>query len=140
MDLKKEVTHTGNVSVIGEKGIKVKIGIIAGCSDCQIKGSCNLVEQSQKELFIECNPSHFKKGQRVKVSLKTSTGKNTVFIYYILPVFVMLIAMLFAPVFIKNENGIGIFSLFSLLPYYFVIFLFRKSFKKKITYIVTPIL
>lgn len=139
MDLKKEISHTGFVTNIEQKGINVNIKVIAGCSDCQIKGNCIMVEQANKELFIECNPSHFKTGQMVEVRLKSSPGGNIFFLNYFLPFIVLLSVMVTSSAFIKNETTLGLFSLGSLLPYYFILYLFRKKIKKKIRYHVTPL-
>ena len=137
MDTKKEVTHTGIVGKIDKKGIKVTIGILAGCADCQINGNCNMAEQSVKELFIECDSSQYKTGQRVLVSLKSANEMNTRFLKYILPFMVLLLVMFITSLFTKNEVIIGIASLLSLFSYYII--LFRIRIKEKVKYGVTPL-
>lgn len=136
---KNEVTHTGIISEVGARGIKVKIGVYAGCANCHINGNCEMAEQADKELFIDCIPHHYQKGQRVEVRLKKGSGMNSKFLLYVLPFMVLLLVMLISNAFIKNETTIGILSLTSLLLYYFIILLLRNKIKKRISYFITPI-
>lgn len=139
MDSKKEVTHTGIVKEVGIKGIKVGIVVISGCASCQIKGSCNMSEQTDKELEIECDPYLFTVGQHVIVRLKASQGMNALFLGYLLPFFVLLTVMIIATKATKNEGLVGLISLFSLVPYYLLLYVFRNRIKKKFTYVVQPL-
>ena len=139
MDSKKEVTHTGFVKEIGERGIKVGIIVQSGCASCQIKGSCNMSEQTDKELEIECNPFEYKLGQQVMVRLKSSQGMNALFLGYVLPFLVLLATMIITSNMTSNEGVIGIVALASLIPYYAILYLYRNKIKKKFTYVVHPL-
>jgi len=139
MDSNKEVTHIGIISEIGDRGIKVNIVVLTGCAGCQIKGSCNMAEQSDKKIFIECDPFQYKAGQRVMVKLKSSQGMNALFLGYVLPFIILISVLAITSVFIKNEGIVGIVSLLSLLPYFIILFLFRKRIKKKFNYVIIPL-
>lgn len=139
MDSKKEVTHTGIVKEVGKRGIKVGIVVQSGCASCQIKGTCNMSEQTDKELDIECNPYDFQLGQRVMVHLKSSQGMNALFLGYVLPFLVLLTAMIVVSQLTSNEGIIGIAALASLVPYYSVLYLYRNKIKKKFSYVVRPL-
>ncbi|MBN1768417.1 MAG: SoxR reducing system RseC family protein [Prolixibacteraceae bacterium] len=139
MSAKNEVTHTGIVKSVGSYGITVGVVVQSGCASCQIKGACNMAEQADKELEINCDPAGFKIGQQVKVFLKTSQGMNALFLGYVLPFLVLLGVMIILSNIIEDEGLVGIFSLLSLAPYYLVLFLFRKQIKKKFTYVVKPL-
>ncbi|MGF7140017.1 SoxR reducing system RseC family protein [Roseimarinus sediminis] len=139
MSSKQEVTHTGIVREIGPKGIKVGIVVQSGCASCQIKGSCNMSEQSDKELDIDCNPADFHSGQHVLVHLKSSQGMNALFLGYILPFLVLLGTMIIATKLIDDEGITGLLGLASLVPYYIVLYFFRDKIKKRFTYVVNPL-
>jgi positive regulator of sigma E activity len=139
MDSKKGITHTGLICEVGKRAIKVKIGIVAGCADCQIKGNCNMADQTEKELTIECDPILFRVGQRVRVSLKTSPGTNALFMRYILPFFILLTVMIITSAILKDETTVGIVSLSSLILYFFILFLFVNRIKNKVKYEVVPL-
>jgi positive regulator of sigma E activity len=140
MDTRREVTHTGIINKIDNKGIKVTIGVLAGCSDCQIKGNCNMAEQSVKELFIECDSAKYKTGQRVIVRLKSKREINFQFLKYILPFFILIMVMLITSVFTRNETTIGIISVITLISYYIFYMLTGRRSKKGVQYEVNPLL
>ena len=139
MSSKKEVTHTGIVREIGARGIKVGIVVQSGCASCQIKGSCTMSEQTDKELEIECNPKQFEMGQRVMVHLKSSQGMHALFLGYILPFLVLLTVMIVSSKITDDEGITGLVSLASLVPYYTLLYLFSNKIKKKFTYVVNPL-
>jgi len=131
MDSKKEVTHTGIVKEVGKRGIKVEIIVLSGCAACAIKGSCNMAEQSNKKLDIECDPVGFFPNQQVEVRLQASQGFHALFLGYVLP-FVLLMAVMIGSSLLTSDEGlIGLVALGSLLPYYFFLYLFRNRYKKK---------
>lgn len=139
MDSKKEVTHTGIVKAIEEKRIIVSVVVKSGCASCEIKGACNMSEQADKELTIECNTSEYRIGQKVVVHLKSAQGMHAVFYGYVLPFIVLLTTMIITSMKTENEGLIGAVALGSLVPYYFALYLNRNTFKKKFTYVVKPL-
>lgn len=139
MDSKKEVTHTGFVKEIGKRGIKVGIVVQSGCASCQIKSACNMAEQSDKELEIDCNPEEYRIGQQVVVRLKASQGMNALFLGYVLPFLVLLAVMIIVSNLTADEGLIGIAALASMVPYYIALYLYRNKIKKKFTYVVQPL-
>jgi len=139
MDSKKEVTHTGIVKEIGEGAIKVSIIVQSGCASCQIKGTCNMSEQTDKLLEIECNPFEYKIGQQVLVKLKSSQGMNALFLGYVLPFLVLLTVMIIVSNLTNEEGIIGMAALASLVPYYIVLYYYRNKIKKIFTYVVHPL-
>lgn len=139
MSTKNEVTHTGIVKSVGRDGIIVGIVVQSGCASCQIKGACNMAEQTDKELDIRCDPFAYKVGQQVTVCLKTAQGMNALFLGYVLPFIVLLSVMIILSNFIEDEGVVGLVSLASLVPYYVVLYFFRKQIKKKFTYVVKPL-
>lgn len=139
MGSNKEVTHNGIIKSKTTQGIKVAIVVQSGCASCQIKGSCNMAEQTDKELDISCDPLLYRVGQRVEVRLKASQGFNALFLGYLLPFIVLLSVMIITTNITKNEGVVGIAAILSLAPYYLALYLFRNKIKKKFTYVVQPL-
>lgn len=139
MGSEKEVSHTGIVKAISENGIKVGIVVQSGCASCQIKGTCNMSEQTDKELDITCNPNAFYIGQKVMVRLKASQGMNALFLGYVLPFIILLLTMIISSNLIDNEGIVGLISLGSIVPYYIILYLLKNSIRKKFTYVVDPL-
>ncbi|MCF8358578.1 MAG: SoxR reducing system RseC family protein [Prolixibacteraceae bacterium] len=139
MGSKNVVTHTGVVKETGTKGIKVDITVLSGCASCQIKGSCSMAEQTNKELEIECDPAPFKTGQKVLVKLQTHQGFRALFLGYLLPFIILVTVMIILSTLIENEATVGLISLASIIPYYIAIYVLRNKIKKKFTYVVNPL-
>ncbi|MBN2262985.1 MAG: SoxR reducing system RseC family protein [Prolixibacteraceae bacterium] len=139
MGSNKEVTHNGIVKSKTTQGIKVAIVVQSGCASCQIKGSCNMAEQTDKELDISCDPLLYRVGQRVEVKLKASQGFSALFLGYLLPFFVLLTTMIIASNITQDEGIVGIAAILSLAPYYLALYFFRNKIKKKFTYVVQPL-
>lgn len=139
MGSNKEVTHTGIVKTTDSTGITISMIVNSGCASCQIKGSCNMSEQTEKELNIECDSNSYKVGQMVKVHLQSSQGFLALFLGYIIPL-IVLIAVVVITMSITQEEGIaGLVGLASLAPYYLILYLSRNKIKNKFTYVVHPL-
>lgn len=139
MSSKKEVIHTGIVKELRDAGIKVSILVKSGCASCEIKGACNMAEQSDKELDIDCSPAEYRVGQRVEIRLKSSQGMHALFLGYFLPFLILLATMIIASNLITNEGTVGLVSIGSLIPYYTILYFFKNRIKKKFSYVVRPL-
>ena len=139
MSAKNEVTHTGIVKSVGEDGITVNIVVQSGCASCEIKGACSMSEQSDKELDIDCSPIGFNVGQHVNIRLKSSQGMNALFLGYVLPFLILLTVMIILTSLTDKEGLVGVISIASLVPYYSLLYYYRKQIKKKFTYVVEPL-
>jgi sigma-E factor negative regulatory protein RseC len=139
MDSIKEVAHTGTVKSVEDKGIKVSITVLSGCASCNIKGVCNMSEQADKEIEIECEPIQFKVGQEVEIRMKESLGFHALFLGYVLPFILMIIILSISSFLSANEAIVGLLSIGSLVPYYSLLYLFRNRIKKKFSYVVNPL-
>jgi sigma-E factor negative regulatory protein RseC len=138
MSSKQEVVHNGIVKSLSYNSINVGIVVKAGCGSCQIKNSCSMVEKSDKELEIECDPTQFRVGQQVSVRLKTQQGMNAIFLGYVLPFLILFSTMLISSTISNNEGTTGLLSLASVAVYYIVLYFFKNRIKKKFTYVVIP--
>lgn len=139
MDSNKEVTHTGIVKSINSTGITISMIVNSGCASCQIKGSCNMSEQTEKELNIKCDSSSYKVGQMVLVRLQASQGFHALFLGYILPLIILIATVVIMMHLTQNEGISGLVGLSSLAPYYLVLYLRRNKIKNKFTYVVNPL-
>src|SRR5574344_370701 len=140
MEINKVVTHKGIVKEIHKQGIKVNIVVVAGCVSCELKGSCNMSEKSDKEIDINCNPDRFKVGQEVIVSMKSTQGFNAAFLGYVLPFIIMVVVLILLSFVSKNELVVGVGSIASLVPYYLLLYAFRTKISKKFSFQVNPLI
>jgi len=140
MEINKVVTHKGIVKEIQKQGIIVNIVVVAGCVSCELKGSCNMSEKSDKEIEINCNPDKFKVGQEVVVSMKSTQGYHAAFLGYVLPLIMLVVVLIILSFISKNELVIGLGSIASLVPYYLMLYIFRKNISNKFTFQVNSLI
>lgn len=121
------VTHTGRISQITDKEIKVSIISQSACAACHAKGACSASDMAEKEIDVPWFGTHaYAVGDEVVVELAQNQGIKAVLLGYIVPFFVLLISLL---VFIglgENEGIAGLLSLLMLIPYYVILSRLKK--------------
>jgi sigma-E factor negative regulatory protein RseC len=129
------VTHPGIVMQISGHIAEVMILAKSACSSCQVKGACNMAEMEEKRVFVELPPEHsFKSGQQVNVMMKQSLGNFAVFLGYILPFLILLLALIVSISVGLGEGVAGLLALGILVPYYFVLYRLRSRLSRKFSF------
>lgn len=127
------IDHEGIVQRNSGKSVTVSIMANSACSGCHTESSCMLSKSENK--IIEVTGSYnFHPGDQVTILMEPSTGFAAIFYGYVLPVIsviVILILMISAGL---PEVFSGLISLGILLPYYLILFLFRKRLNEKFTF------
>ena len=127
------ISHEGLVVSAGKDKVRVKIMSISACASCHAKGSCTAADMSDK--YIDALPEEtFSAGDKVNVVINEKSGWKALFYAILLP-FVILVSVLFIlSASGKSEPFSAVISLLSLVPYYFILYLFRKRFEKKFSF------
>ena len=129
-----EISHEGIDKKILEDKIIVTIVSQSACSMCSAKGMCPASELQDKDIEIENYPGTFHTGQKVLVTGTTSQSMKALFYGYLLP-FILVIAVLITFMQITGEEGLsGLLSLGILVPYYLLLYLFRKNLKQSFNF------
>ncbi|MBP7508364.1 MAG: SoxR reducing system RseC family protein [Prolixibacteraceae bacterium] len=139
MDSSNKVIHNGFVKEINPGKIKVGMTVLSGCASCNIKGACSMAEKTDKDIEIECNSNDYKIGQEVMVELETSLGLKAILFSYVLPLVIIITTLIIASSFLQNELLVALLALTSVIPYYLILYLFRRNISKKFTYNVSHI-
>jgi sigma-E factor negative regulatory protein RseC len=136
------MTNSGSPVIINHEGIvqrkednKVFVAIISAsaCSGCHAEGSCTM--SGKEEKIIEVS-GHYnvKPGDQVTVLMKQSMGYAALFLGYVIPV-IAVIAALIAFISLRlPELTSGLASLSILIPYYTILFFFRKTINEKFSF------
>jgi sigma-E factor negative regulatory protein RseC len=132
--MQKKVTpvvhHEGIVQKNSGDFVTVNISSVSACSSCHAKGSCNVSESEAK--IIEVNGNYdVRPGDPVTILMKQSMGYSALFLGYILPFFLIIASLIILSSIEFAELTAGLFSLAMLVPYYTILFLFRKQINKK---------
>lgn len=133
--MEHRISHEGIITNINNDSIEIKILSKSACASCNIKSACNMSEMQEKIITIPApKDKNLSIGQEVKISMGLGQANKAVIFAYVIPV-VILISMIFIFNALKIEEGINaLLSISSLLPYYLILFLFRKKLKRKFEY------
>ena len=127
------IDHEGIVQKADEKSVIVSISAASACSGCHAEGSCTL--SGKEEKIIEVSGRYnVKPGDTVTILMKQSMGYAALFLGYLLPL-ISVIAILIILISLKvPELVAGLTSLAILIPYYLILYFFRKRINEKFTF------
>ena len=112
----------------------VKINSESACSACHAKGVCGAADQEEKFLDVPISGASYKTGEQVHVQVARRLGFKAVALGYFYP-FLLLMAVLILLILIGvSELKAGSLALLSILPYYLLLFLFRKRIESTFTF------
>lgn len=124
-----EISHDGRV-VNKENGkLLVKIISRSACGKCHAKGFCSAADMAEK--FIDViTYENFRVGDEVRVIMEERLGWMAMFYSFFLPFLVMTSVLFLTYAVSGKETSAGLFAIGSLIPYFFVLYMFRKKFEK----------
>ncbi len=129
------IVHEGVVKEIFDAGVDVSITAEAACGSCKMKRACGMDESQQKTVTVFTPAARFfRVGERVEVLMKPAMGYTAMAIVYVIPIFVVLIALAVLVHIGVPELISGLGALVFLAAYYFIIYLFRDRIARKIRF------
>lgn len=124
------IIKNGTVESVGDKTVKVLIHNESACSTCHSKGVCTSFGSGDRIIDVEFeNDLKLLPGDKVSIQMTASSGWKAVLLSYIIP-FLLLMTTLFITANFISEALSAILSLIILVPYYFILYLFRNKIKK----------
>ena len=131
----ENISHPGIVEQITDDKVIVKIIAMSACSSCHAKGMCNVADMEEKIVEVRKIPHRdFQKNDQVTVSMKKSLGSRAVLLGYIFP-FVLMIATLLLVLFLIGDEGVaGLSAILILIPYYWLLYIYRKKLKSTFSF------
>ena len=127
------IDHEGIVTSISGRSIFVSISATSACSGCHAKGSCSILGSEVKIIEVK-GDYNVKPGETVNIRMAQSTGFKALAYGYILP-FMALFLVLITLISLKiPELTAGLMAIGVLLPYYLILYLFRKKLDEKFTF------
>ena len=132
MEAQKIVEHDAFVRKIEKDKIIVDILSKSACLSCQLRGICSVSDIEEKEVEVKINNTDkYEKGDKVTVYISQNQGLMAVFWGYFLPFLIMVATLIIGIKVSHNEGLAGLASIIILLPYYFILYLFREKISKK---------
>lgn len=132
------IEHKGTITDITQGKIIVELNVLSACANCHSKLLCSL-DSAQKIIEVFDNGFSYKIGETVNVIMRQSLGKKALFLGYILPFFIILIALIICTNLDLSEGLAGLISLATLIPYYASLYLFKNKLKKEFNFSIEKI-
>ncbi|MEW5845346.1 MAG: SoxR reducing system RseC family protein [Bacteroidota bacterium] len=125
------IEHLGRVEAITANDIRVVIISQSACASCHAKGACTAADVAEKQVVVSRPYHSYTVGETVKVTMKQSLGYKALFLGYILPLIVLLVSLFVFNALGFSEGMSGLLSLGVLVPYYLILYAFRKRIEKE---------
>lgn len=131
---KDAIEHDGIVIKVENSRIIVAIQNLSACATCHSKGACGLSEVVQKEITVDKPEGPVAVGDKVIVTATTRNAMVSVLFAYIFPS--VLILLLLATLILSGTSEVLAASLVLLAVgiYYFILYLARERFARKIKF------
>jgi sigma-E factor negative regulatory protein RseC len=129
-DRNPTIDHEGIVQRTEEDKVIVSILSSSACSGCHAEGSCSLSGHEEKIIEVR-GKYNVKPGDAVTILMMQSMGYAALFLGYLLPLITVVTLLITLISFKVPELASGLISIAILIPYYIIIFLFRKTINEK---------
>lgn len=138
--MNNEIRHLGVVHTVDVGLIKVRIVQTSACVSCKMSGSCNSSESKEKvvDVYVD-NKYGLKPGDNVIVIASQRTGLVAVLLSSVIPLIVLVSVLSIVFVATNSEIYAALFSIFSLVPYYFVLYCVRDKIRMKLSFRIDPL-
>jgi len=126
------VEHEAFVREIKSDKIIVDVLSKSACLSCQLKGLCSIsdIENKDVEVVRDLNKT-YEVGQKVNVYLSRTKSLFAVFLGYFLPFLIVFLTLLMSLQVTHKEGLSGLLSIFILIPYYAILYMFRNKISEK---------
>ena len=121
------VEQKGIVIKKQENKVVVKIEQKSTCSSCHARGACTSLDKKDKEIEITTKDvENYNIGDEVIITISTKLGMKAVFIAFVLPLILIVIALFLSiKIFSLSQSLSALISLLVLSAYYF--FLYKQN-------------
>ena len=131
-----EVKHTGEIVRKQGNTVYVKMTVNSACSECHARGVCGVDESKEKIVEVECaSAEEYNIGEKVEVALQScSMGAKSVVLAYVVPFFLLTVALVLAIVVGASEGMAVVISLVCVAAYYLVLYFMQDRIKNNIKF------
>ncbi len=121
------VEQKGIVIKKQEDKLVVKIEQKSTCSSCHARGACTSLDKKDKEIEIKSKDiANYNIGDEVIITISTKLGMKAVFIAFVLPLILLVIALFLSiKLFSLTQSLSALVSLLVVAAYYF--FLYKQN-------------
>jgi sigma-E factor negative regulatory protein RseC len=129
----ESIEHDGVVQKSDNNSVSVIISAESACSGCHAESFCSL--SGKEEKIVEVSGFYnLAPGDNVTVLMKKSTGYKALLLGYIFPLILVMVILIIFAVLSVPELTAGLASIAALIPYYLILWFFRKRINNKFTF------
>lgn len=137
--MKDLIQHQGIIEKIEKHKVFVRIEQKAACSACHARSACLASDKKEKIIEIDDTSGMYAVNEPVIISAHSSVGFYAVIIAFVIPLTLVILACIIGMDQSGNEGIGGLAGLSVLIPYYFILFIFREKLKKKFVFSLSKI-
>lgn len=127
------IQHDGIVKKVDSKSVVVSISSNSACSGCHAEGICNISGKEEKIVEVK-GRYNVSPGDTVTVLMEQSTGYKAVVLSYLIPLVIVIAGLIALNSLSASELAGGLVSISLLLPYFLILYLFRKKINRSFTF------
>jgi positive regulator of sigma E activity len=129
----------GIIESIDNQRIRIRIDRESACGHCSAKGICGLPGLSERTIEADGSPQEYHVGEQVQVMITRSMGNRAIILGYGVPFLLLITVLAVLTEFSLPEWIAGISAIVILVPYFFILYFFRASLRKKIVFAIHKI-
>lgn len=123
------ILHDGKVIGTEDNRVQVKITSSYACSDCHAKSICTAYESRGKIIDAKAQEP-LNNGDSVIIKMEEKFGWTALFYGFILPFILLVLVLFLLHALGSSEIETALSAIGSLIPYYMVLYFFRKKIEK----------
>lgn len=131
----EEIMHTGRIISVNAVSTDVEILQTSACAGCRAKSLCGMSEQKKKVVTVPTDTSVLRKeGDEVTLCMKRSMGMKAVWVAYVIPLAVMMMAIAALSTAGAGELATGLGAISAVAVYYLLILCFRNRMRNEFVF------
>ena len=130
------IRHEGIIKSVSQGHVQVRILQASACASCKVASRCHTAEAKEKvvDVYTTVDEGRWHVGQQVVVSTQGSMAGKALLLGFGLPLVLMLALLVTGLAGRWSEGLIALLMLASLVPYYALLWLFRKRIAAEIAF------
>jgi sigma-E factor negative regulatory protein RseC len=132
-DSRETIQHDGIVKKVDSNSVIVSITSSSACSGCHAEGICGISGKEEKIVDIK-GKYNVSTGDPVTILMQQSTGYKAVVLSYLIPLVILISSLIVLSSFSISELISGLAAISLLVPYFLILYLFRKKINRSFTF------
>lgn len=129
------IKHSGVIDSIAGEHVQVRILQTSACAACKVAGHCSASEAKEKLVDVYCaDGAAYQVGQQVVVTASQQVARLSLLLGFGLPLVILVGVLVVVLRLTGNEGSAALSALGALLPYYLLLWLFRRSVSQRVSF------